>query len=460
MLYVQIILYSLFALASVQAVHFRGGYLSWQTVSPNVTNATMITINIEQTYSWTYTRYPCGSLVGDAAYLVCISSNCSNYQNNTVTIQAPCISYDIGLDISTGQSITPVTLLAGSQLILTYSSSNWLTLVQSTSLLYGLVMSVNLTVRSDNGRINSSPTSTMAAVVTVLVNVQQILRIPMADIDSDIVKCRWANKTSLIGNTLVDECQGVCQDIPGAQLFTTSNTENNCSLIFTTVSVGYYVVALQIEDFMPTAPDGPPLSSTPLQFLVSTLNISCNQPSIIGQLTDGTTVEVEANNTFSVSIIAQAGCNTTSINRFLTIILPSGTANTTTVTSLGSLLYSIMFIWTPTNDQIGTTQLFCTVAIDTNNLQSPEYCLNFVVTSMTTTISTTTSSIISTTSSTIKSSTDNQFTDLGLILGLGLPLLLSAGILASCIACRWCPGQFWYVIQYLFSLMYNKYYLF
>lgn len=439
---IQIILCLLFTSSIIQASHFRGGYLSWKTVSSNATDGSTVTINIQQTYSWTYARYNCSAIIGDVGYLVCISPNCSNYLNNMVSIQTPCVSYDIAMDVSTGNSITPVTLLADSQLILTYSSSAWLPLVQSTSALYSLVTSVDLRVRSDNGRINSSPTSTMAALVTILVNIQQTLRIPMSDIDSDIVKCRWANQTSLIGNTIVNECQGVCQNIPGAQLFTSSNTNNNCSLTFTTAVAGYYAIALQVEDFMPTAPNGPPLSSIPLQFLVQTLNISCNQPSIIGQLVDDSTVQVEGNTTFSVPIIAQAGCNTTSINRFLIVIPPDGTTNTTSLTSLGSLLYSINFTWTPTNDQIDTSQLFCIVAIDTNNLQSPQYCLTLVVVSPTTVASTTTPS-----SSTSESPTDNQLENLGLILGLGLPLLLFSGILATCIACRWYPGQPWYVIQ-------------
>jgi hypothetical protein len=447
MLYIHILLCFLFVLSIVQAAHFRGGYLSWQTLLPNATNDTMITINIQQTYSWTYARYPCTSLIGDAGSLICISSNCSNYLSNMTQIQAPCISYDINLDVSTGHSITPVTLLADSQLILNYQSSAWLPLVQSTSVIYSLVTSIDLTVRKDNGLINSSPTSSMTALVTVLVNAQQSLRIPMADIDFDVVKCRWANSTSLIDNTIVDECQGVCENIPGAQLYTSSDTDNNCSLVFTTMITGYYVVALQIEDFMPTAPNGQALSSVPLQFLVRTLNISCTQPFISGQIASGTTVTVEANENFSVYIITKAGCNTTSIDHFLTIASPSGDANTTAMTSISFQIYSIIFTWTPTNDQVGSTQLFCTVSIDTNGLQSPQYCLNLVVISTTTTTSAATTpdiSIISSTTTT--SSTGNQFTDLGLILGLGIPLMLFSGILASCIACRWHPGEFGYVI--------------
>lgn len=139
MLFTQIIFYFLFILSLVRAAHFHGGYLSWQTVSPSETNGTMIIINIQQTYSWTYARYNCSSVVGDAGYLNCIPSNCGNYSNNVVSIQAPCINHDIGLDVSTGQSVTPVTLPIGSHVILMYSSSAWLPLLQI--LVYSLITS-------------------------------------------------------------------------------------------------------------------------------------------------------------------------------------------------------------------------------------------------------------------------------------------------------------------------------
>jgi hypothetical protein len=463
------------------AIHFHGGYISWQTVLPNVTNATTVTINVQQTYLWAYSTYPCVSPIGNANNLMCISSTCSNYVSSMLSTQTPCISYDLGLDVSTGRSTTAVTLLSGAQLVLAYQNSNWLSLVSGIST-WSLVTYIDLTVRSDNGRINSSPTSSMTATVTILVSTEQILRIPLSDVDSDVVKCRWANKTAIILSTVVDECGGVCLNIPGAQLYSSSNSDNNCTIVLTTSFVGYYVVALQIEDYMPSAPNGLPLSSVPLQFLVLAVNVSCNAPTIIGQLADGTTVQVEANKTFSVSILAQAGCNTSIIDHFSTILLPSSTALVSTVISLGSMLYSIVLTWTPTVDQIGSTQIYCTMATDSNELQSAEYCLHFVVilittttttTSTSTSTSTTTTSTTSTsTSTTATSSTptstattvttmtttifsavivstiqtsNNLLLELGLGLGLGIPLLLLLSALTICALCRYGPGLFWYV---------------
>ena len=52
--------------------------------------------------------------------------------------------------------------------------------------------SVNLTRRSDNGRINSSPISRSAALVRFPEGCSQSIRIPVEDPDGDVVKCRYS----------------------------------------------------------------------------------------------------------------------------------------------------------------------------------------------------------------------------------------------------------------------------
>lgn len=52
---------------------------------------------------------------------------------------------------------------------------------------------LNLTRRSDTGKINSSPVSRSAAIVQFLEGCPQSVRIPVEDPDGDVVKCRFAN---------------------------------------------------------------------------------------------------------------------------------------------------------------------------------------------------------------------------------------------------------------------------
>ena len=443
-------------ISSVNSTHFRGGYISWQTLSANVTTSSTVTVLIYQTYSWANSAVPCGQMIGDFNYLRCVSLSCSNYSNN-VSVRAPCTSYDLGLDVSTAQSTTKVTFNIGVQLVVAFQSSNWLLLVYGVLYpAWSLATYINLAVRTDNGRINSSPTSNMALLVTVMVNSQQTLRIPLTDIDQDVIKCRWATNGSLTASTPIHECGGVCQNTPNAQLYSTSNTENNCTLVFNTTITGYYVIALQIEDFMPSNPNSSALSSIPLQFLVRAVNITCNTPTIIGDLANGANVVVPANTTLSVSIIAQIGCSGSSITRFSTITIPSGLASTSTIINLNASLYSITFTWPPRVNQIGTTQLYCTLASADNNLQSAQYCLNFLVGIPTTT------TIITTTlgnakkqcffpitcrgfyfTSSLGTTSNSLVQTLGLSLGLGLASLLFASLLSLLCCCRCCNRPFW-----------------
>ena len=382
---VLIVIVQLFWLMSpVLGTHFRGGYISWSAVSPSITNTSTVAVAIHQIYSWANSVVPCGQLIGTAGFLRCYSTTCSNYANN-VSVLVPCLSFDLGLDVSTGSGTASVTLLAGSQIVIGYRSTNWLTLVYGAVFPpWSVITYINLVVRSDNGRINSSPVSSIAPLVTVLVNSLQTFRIPIADADLDVVQCRWATNTTVIGPDIVDECGGVCQNMPGAQLYSTANLVNNCTLVFSVSISGYYAIALQIEDFMPSNISGPALSSIPLQFLVLAMNTSCNAPTIIGELSNGVTRQVPFGSTFTVSVIAQIGCNGTSVTRFTTMSIPPGTASTSTVVSINASLYSVIFTWTPSVTQVGTTQLYCTLAIASNNLQSAQYCLNFIVVNATT----------------------------------------------------------------------------
>jgi hypothetical protein len=374
--------------------HFLGGSISWQSISPNFTNTSTVTINLQQTYSWAYYLYPCIPISGPPTdKLVCLVG-CSG--STTLFVKGPCISYDFGLNVTTSQNIKSVSYPLSAKRVLAYQDTQWIPLVSGLKS-WSLATYINLAIRTDNGRINSSPITSMAPFIIVPVNTQQTFRIPMTDIDFDIVSCRWANNSAQVAGTIIDECDGVCEDIPGAQLYSTSNMDNNCTLVFNTSIAGYYVVAIQIEDFMPSAPNGTALSSIPLQFLVQSVQLSCDLPNITGELTNGDTIQIQASITFSIPIIAQISCNDTTIDRFLTIILPAGMASTSSIIALNLTLYSTTLTWTPSLSQIGTIQLYCTIAVDSNNLQSAQYCLNFVVIAPTTTTSTSTSSTTTTT---------------------------------------------------------------
>ena len=74
-----------------------------------------------------------------------------------------------------------------------YGGCCWISLSRYGNGNWFISTTVNLTRRSDNGRINSSPVSRSPAIVRWSEGCpSQSLRIPVEDADGDVVKCRYA----------------------------------------------------------------------------------------------------------------------------------------------------------------------------------------------------------------------------------------------------------------------------
>ena len=80
-------------------------------------------------------------------------------------------------------------------LVYSYSSCCWISsLVLYADSSWLVSTKLDLTPRSDNGKINSSPVSRSPAIFRLHEGCKQSLRIPVEDPDGDVVKCRWASK--------------------------------------------------------------------------------------------------------------------------------------------------------------------------------------------------------------------------------------------------------------------------
>ncbi|XP_068164924.1 uncharacterized protein [Antennarius striatus] len=97
---------------------------------------------------------------------------------------------------------------------------------------------VDLRTRSDTGRANSSPQTTILPVIRVPSNCHRDLNLLAFDPDGDEVKCRYANATLL-----------ECDDCTLPSAFSLSSS---CVLSFTPTNnsaIGPYVIQLMMEDF-------------------------------------------------------------------------------------------------------------------------------------------------------------------------------------------------------------------
>ncbi|CAF1002973.1 unnamed protein product [Didymodactylos carnosus] len=434
-------------ISSVEASHFRGGAFSYKPSLNTTTNST-VDIIITQSYSWLRTALNCycnttsilnHTSIGDYGTLTCISSSdCGGYSNNVLTqvqcklfcdiilssIKFSAVSADLGTDfsttqvVSTGRRSDKISLTMGAQFILGYQSSCWLFLqVVGTCVPWSIVTYINLQLRPD-GNLNTPPVSNILSVIAVPLKTLETISVPMADGDNDYVRCRWASNNKSIANittTTINECGGVCQSLPNSTLF---SPNNNCTLLFQEATIGYYAVALQIEDFY-TSSSVVPLSSVPLQFLIyiyAPSNSCILIPTILNTIT---IIYVEPNVPYTGQILAQANCNNTNISDFLTTS-PIGMLRSSVVQQQSSI-YSIDLSWTPTDDQFGP-QVFCCAAIDSYLAQSQQFCITFIVGVFTTTAIATTS----------QSNADIDWLPLKLGLGLGLPIVLLSTIATCC----------------------------
>ncbi|RMX46817.1 hypothetical protein pdam_00007662 [Pocillopora damicornis] len=144
---------------------------------------------------------------------------------------------------------------------LSFSGCCWIALSHyggSTS--WRVETTINLSPRSDNGKINSSPVTRSPAIVRFPGGCRQSFRIPVEDPDGDTVKCRFATiSESLRDNTSFP--YGTLDETPCVLTYNGSQQAVG----------GIYAVALTLEDF----PAGTtnfgsvtPFSGIPLQFLV------------------------------------------------------------------------------------------------------------------------------------------------------------------------------------------------
>jgi len=352
--------------------------MSWKVVQQNSTNSSNVEIELEQTYSWMNNLGECKPLGGPNENLACVSTTCSIMPS--ISVRGKCVSYDVDLKLVVTKSTRSFTRALNSEMFLMYRKQNWsATISNASNRTNSLVTMIDLKTRTKTGQINSSPITSMPSVITLPINTQQVIRIPMIDTDGDIVKCRWATSSTTYYSTNIDECASACNRNSNFTLYTSSNLDNNCTLVVSVNSTSYYVIAIQIEDFLPAAPYHPS-SSIPLQFIIRGIDDNNDSlPQIIGEFTNGVIITVSANTVFSTSIIAKTSSDQTKIIKFSSDMLPLGVTTTSSVIQQNASVYSAIFTWTPTVDQIGTKQLYCTIAFDYSNRQSTQYCLNFIV---------------------------------------------------------------------------------
>ncbi|KAL9963573.1 hypothetical protein ACROYT_G027096 [Oculina patagonica] len=253
-----------------------------------------------------------------------------------------------------------------------YQGGDWISLVYNSYASWELRMYVNLTVRNDTGRLNTSPVTTMTPIVRLKWGCNHTINIPVTDADNDEVRCRWAS-----GSSVSSECGGICGSygLPNATMY-----QRECKITYSATDyTGYYAAAAMIEDFAtPTATEA--LSSIPLQFLVyvSDSNEPCDERPEFTELTraKGSCIGIAPGVTYFDRIIVRAGGSSKSIVE-VTTSSPPGFMKSA-VAQYAPQEYYVNVTWTPTTSQI-ETKLFCFTGLENSGITTGQRCVTLLV---------------------------------------------------------------------------------
>ncbi|KAM3591022.1 uncharacterized protein V6R79_020784 [Siganus canaliculatus] len=273
------------------------------------------------------------------------------------------------------------------------SGGNWINGIKNSIVSWSAVTLVELRNRSDTGRANRSPQTTVLPAVRVPSNCQRNLTLLAFDPDGDEVRCRY-------GNTSQAECNPCT---PPSVL----NLDLSCVLSFSPNSssndVGPYAVQLVMEDF-PREPivltntsgsqevitTSTAISKLPVQFVfrVDSTVPSCTEGIYLPKFlpptpANGAQLFVSVNQTLEVHVSAEA--NTSRISE----LLVSGPydINNTVVTE-----GQFVIRWTPSDREDGESHAVCFVVqavLNSVKYHSELRCVTMSVTSDQTTTTTT-----------------------------------------------------------------------
>ncbi|XP_052796583.1 sushi, von Willebrand factor type A, EGF and pentraxin domain-containing protein 1-like isoform X2 [Mya arenaria] len=335
----------------VTGSHFRGAIIMWEPDSDSILIHFRISWrrSFSSSYNCTDVTIASGTLIGDSS-MTCFSG-CSDVVGS---LEFYCTDFDTTEDWTTGINTVRFTPSV-SAFSFGFSSCCWINGLEAGGGSWSFKASVDLTLRSDTGLINRSPTVEMAPIVVLLQGCSYDLYLPVGDVDGDIVRCRWANAA--------DECSGVCNVFANAVL-----DETACTISYTASVNGYFAVALQIEDFASTV-STVPLSSIPLQFLVHVITCSdctCeSQPEFVDPTPD-------ANDCFAINVGDQLNLTLKARSKWplrsLTTISPIGMVRSNVEhTSDNDWNYlSVNVSWIPTQNESGRDHNLCYYATDNN----------------------------------------------------------------------------------------------
>ncbi|KAM3591020.1 uncharacterized protein V6R79_020784 [Siganus canaliculatus] len=373
-----LLLLLLLLICSTQASHFYGTVMTYNPKDTDGSGSTQVVLRYKLNF------HGCT----DLDVWSCLSGNCG-----TESTELHVVEQESGGEWCQREGVMTRQVPSTSPFELLLSGGNWINGIKNSIVSWSAVTLVELRNRSDTGRANRSPQTTVLPAVRVPSNCQRNLTLLAFDPDGDEVRCRY-------GNTSQAECNPCT---PPSVL----NLDLSCVLSFSPNSssndVGPYAVQLVMEDF-PREPivltntsgsqevitTSTAISKLPVQFVfrVDSTVPSCTEGIYLPKFlpptpANGAQLFVSVNQTLEVHVSAEA--NTSRISE----LLVSGPydINNTVVTE-----GQFVIRWTPSDREDGESHAVCFVVqavLNSVKYHSELRCVTMSVTSDQTTTTTT-----------------------------------------------------------------------
>ncbi|KAJ8025225.1 Hyalin [Holothuria leucospilota] len=358
----------------VSGSHFRGGIITWRpeiNIPPPQGTFPTVLFDYRVAFRNSYgpqhfcdqTTIDSDTINAGQGFLKC-DNGCTSLNDD---FDYKCTDFSVVGDWTTGVGKSQLTPTSNVFEVF-YEGNAWIPLANGGNGEWILRSRVDLTPRSDNGLLNSSPTTSNMPIVRIPLNCSSRFLIPVTDPDGDVVRCRYAEA---VGN----ECGAICGELSATL------DEATCILEWTPAKTGLFGVAIQIEDFV-NAFSTVPLSSIPLQFLFEVFESdgSCADAPVFDPavLSGESCIAVPSGQTFTTRIEAIVSHPSRRIVEINTVS-PVGLTTTSVQQVPGSdVAYFIDVLFT-SSTKMQQQEIFCFVAEDSGRLTSEQRCV-FLVT--------------------------------------------------------------------------------
>ena len=344
---------------------YHGGLLTYEVFN---SSESKVEILLTQTFLFNSTDVYCNeTMISDRSLLFADKIKCirnctqSITFNESTSIDLNCDEYSESFDIAVGRYSQLMTFDKDSYLWIGSQNGLWHELslpgVNGMNARWSLSILINLKCRPD-GQLNELPFLEPIFPMSIPLGIEQMILLPIDDIENDDIRCRFANST-------LKECGDVCypSSLPnGTELL------SNCTLKITGMNENdWYAVTMIVEDFLNRS-SHEPLGSISVQFLIHVQNETiCNASILNGYMEidydeDDQCDFVLVGISYSFLFYAEISCSDARIIREIRI-LSSLNLTKSELEQTASSKWTIYVDWTPTIEEIGL-QTVCAIAID------------------------------------------------------------------------------------------------